>query len=127
MGFVLAVMALAAISVAINGLGLAAAWRIDSSQGFHGVMNLVLMPMWLLSGALFPAAGASVWLRAVMYVNPLYWPTAALRASLSRELVAEPVGWAVVWLLAALVAGAGFALAWATVGRLRRGGAKETA
>src|SRR5688572_25435034 len=38
-GFVQAVLALVAISVAINGVGLAAAWRIDSTQGFHGVMN----------------------------------------------------------------------------------------
>lgn len=119
-GLVLALLALVAISVAINGLGLAAAWRIDSTQGFHGVMNLVLMPMWLLSGALFPAAGASVWLRAVMYLNPLYWPTAGLRAALSPQLPHEPLGWAGIWGLTLLVAAAGFVLAWLTVGRLPR-------
>lgn len=119
-GLVGALVALIAISVTINGLGLAAAWRFDSIQGFHGVMNLVLMPMWLLSGALFPAAGAALWLRIVMYFNPLYWPTAALRAALSPTPVEERLGPAGVWALAALVAAAGFILAWATVGRLRR-------
>ena len=34
-------------------------------------MNLLLIPMWLLSGALFPIAGASPWLRILMRINPL--------------------------------------------------------
>ena len=37
-------------SFALTALGFYFAWRIDSVQGYHGVMNLVLMPMWLLSG-----------------------------------------------------------------------------
>lgn len=125
-GFWLAVLALVLISVGINGLGLAAAWRIDSTQGFHGVMNLVLMPMWLLSGSLFPAAGAAVWLRVIMWVNPLYWPTAALRHALSPELAQEAVPAGVVWVLAFLGAAAGFVLAWGTVGRVRRGAGAAT-
>src|SRR5688572_4297872 len=50
----LAAAALACIALGIAGIGLALAWWIDSVQGFHGVMNLILMPMWLLSGAFFP-------------------------------------------------------------------------
>jgi ABC-2 type transport system permease protein len=55
---------------------------MESTQGFHAIMNLVLIPMWLLSGAFFPAAGASGWLRAVMYLNPLTYGVAALRRCL---------------------------------------------
>ena len=44
---------------------------MDSTQGFHAVMNLLLMPKWLLSGAFLPASGAPSWLRAVMQANPL--------------------------------------------------------
>lgn len=127
-GFMAGMAALLLISVFINGLGLAAAWRIDSSQGFHGVMNLVLMPMWILSSALFPWRGAAVWLQAIMLVNPLYWPTAALRASLFRytedglpTAMSEPVSWPAMWLAAVLVAAGGFTLAWMTVGRIRPG------
>ena len=29
------------------------AWRMDSTQGFHAIMSVFLMPMWLLSGAFF--------------------------------------------------------------------------
>ena len=32
---------------------------MESIQGFHGIVNLILMPMWFLSGALFPIAGAA--------------------------------------------------------------------
>ena len=35
-------------------LGFVLAWKLDSVHGFHAIMNLLLMPMWLLSGAFFP-------------------------------------------------------------------------
>ncbi|HCK72325.1 MAG TPA: multidrug ABC transporter permease [Planctomycetaceae bacterium] len=35
-------------------LGFVLAWKLDNVHGFHAIMNLLLMPMWLLSGAFFP-------------------------------------------------------------------------
>lgn len=52
---------------------LALAWRMESVQGFHGIMNLVLMPAWLFSGAIFPIDSAAAWMRAIAAVNPLAW------------------------------------------------------
>lgn len=66
------------ISFGLTGLGFVIAWRLDSTQGFHAIMNLMLIPMWLLSGALFPTAGAPEWLRTVMKLNPLTYGVAAL-------------------------------------------------
>ena len=63
----------------LTGLGFLIAWRMDSSQGFHAIMNLFLIPMWLLSGALFPASGAAGWLSSIMAVNPLSYGIASLR------------------------------------------------
>ena len=80
LSFVWSVMIL--ISLALSSLGFAFAWQLDSIQGFHAVMNMVLIPMWLLSGALFPLSGASSWMRLVMIVNPLTYGMAALRQSL---------------------------------------------
>ena len=74
------VMTLCGLSV--SGLGLLLAWRIDSTQGFHAIMNLILMPLWLLSGAFFPAEGAPAWLAWVIRINPLTYEMAALRRSL---------------------------------------------
>jgi ABC-2 type transport system permease protein len=75
-------LVLTLMSFSLTGLGFLLAWRLDSTQGFHSIMNLFLIPMWLLSGALFPAAGASVWIRWVMRVNPLTYGVSALQQSL---------------------------------------------
>jgi ABC-2 type transport system permease protein len=79
---VLVVAVLLVISFGLTNLGLVIAWRMESTQGFHAIMNLVLIPMWLLSGAFFPASGASPWLRVVMALNPLTYGLAALRRCL---------------------------------------------
>ena len=69
------------ISFALNSLGFVFAWRLDSIQGFHAIMNLLLVPMWVLSGALFPPSGASTWVRWIMRINPLTYGMTALRRS----------------------------------------------
>jgi len=70
------------VAVGLSALGFVIAWPMDSTQGFHAIMNLVLMPMWLLSGAFFPASGASKWLGWLMVVNPLTYGVAAVRRTL---------------------------------------------
>jgi ABC-2 type transport system permease protein len=79
---VAAVVVIAAIAFSLTALGLVIAWRMDSTQGFHAIMNLILMPIWLLSGAFFPAAGAAGWLGWLMQLNPLTYGMAALRRCL---------------------------------------------
>jgi ABC-type polysaccharide/polyol phosphate export permease len=74
------VMVAAAFGLAC--LGLAIAWRLDSTQGFHAIMNLVLLPMWVLSGAFFPAAGVPSWLGWAMWLNPMTYSLAAIRRCL---------------------------------------------
>lgn len=81
------------IAFALTNLGLLIAWRMDSTQGFHAIMNLILLPIWLLSGAFFPATGVSPWLRWAMQVNPLTYGMAALRRCLyvTNPVVAGPL------------------------------------
>ena len=67
------------VSFALTALGFAIAWPMDSTSAFHGIINLFLIPLWLLSGALFPLSNASVWIRALMYMNPLTYGVEALR------------------------------------------------
>ncbi len=74
------VMVAAAFGLAC--LGLAIAWRLDSTQGFHAIMNLLLLPMWVLSGAFFPAAGVPAWLGWAMRLNPMTYSLAAIRRCL---------------------------------------------
>jgi ABC-2 type transport system permease protein len=67
------------VSLALTGLGLIIAWRMESTQGFHAIMNLILIPIWLLSGAFFPAAGVAAPLAWLMRIDPLTYGMAALR------------------------------------------------
>jgi len=77
--FGLIVITVVLVSFALTALGFAIAWPMDSTQSFHAIINLFLIPLWLLSGALFPFTGASTWIRGVMYVNPLTYGVEALR------------------------------------------------
>src|SRR5262252_1624415 len=70
------------VSFSLTALGFAIAWPMDSSQAFHGIVNLFLIPLWLLSGALFPLYGASRWIRVIMRLNPLTYGVEALRGLL---------------------------------------------
>jgi ABC-2 type transport system permease protein len=70
------------IGMTLAGLGFLIAWRMDTTQGFHAVMNLVLVPLWLLSGALFPIDGAAPWIGTIIRLNPLYYGMSAFRQAL---------------------------------------------
>src|SRR5690348_1217141 len=80
--FALIVLTVFLVSFALTALGFAIAWPMDSSQAFHAIINLFLIPLWLVSGALFPLSGASGWIRIIMRLNPLTYGVEALRALL---------------------------------------------
>lgn len=95
------------MSVFVSGLSLALAWRLDSVAAFHGVMNLVLMPMWLLSGAVFPRSSSSGWMSMAAAWNPLGWPVGLMRSLFAGE-DASALAW--VGTLVIMVAGIAMAL-----------------
>jgi ABC-2 type transport system permease protein len=107
-GVIGAIGALLCISVALIGIGLAMAWIVDSTQGFHGVMNALLMPMWLLSGAVFPVEDAAGWMRVIALANPLTWTHGAMRDALGMSNAFNPMlAWAISIGFAAFGAGLG--------------------
>jgi ABC-2 type transport system permease protein len=61
-------------------LGFLLAWGMRSTSGFHAVMMVFLMPLWMLSGALFPVSGAAGWINAIMLVNPVHHALEIIRA-----------------------------------------------
>jgi ABC-2 type transport system permease protein len=83
--FGLIVLTVFLVSFALTALGFAIAWPLDSTQAFHAIINLFLIPLWLLSGAMFPLSGASGWMRALMYANPLTYGVEALRTLMYPE------------------------------------------
>lgn len=81
---VLTIVAVIAIeftmAVALTAFGVFVASRITRMEGFQMVMQLVLLPMIFLSGALFPLAGLPLWLDILTRLNPLTYAVAPLRS-----------------------------------------------
>jgi ABC-2 type transport system permease protein len=106
------------ISVALTALGFVIAWRMDSTQGFHAVMSVFLLPMWLLSGAFFPH-DVGGWLGWIVRINPLTYGVAGLRHSLQNGLIGADAGLpspAICWLVSLLFAGVMLTAAWRIAG-----------
>lgn len=106
------------VALELTALGFSLAWRMDSTQGFHAVMSVLLLPMWLLSGAFFPAKDG--FLHWIIMLNPLTYGVAGLRRLLywdapsemrEKALAALPPAWA-CGLVTLVFCVAMFALAW---------------
>jgi ABC-2 type transport system permease protein len=94
------ILLLLAAAVALTSLGFVFAWNMESTQGFHAIMNLVLMPMWLLSGAFFPAPAlhteatfSDMAIHWAVRLNPLSYAVGGV-----RRLLFGPVEWEGYWM-----------------------------
>ena len=67
-------------SLGFSALGFMLAWNMRSTAGFHAIMMVFLMPLWMLSGALFPINGAPGWMSFVMMINPIHHALNIVRA-----------------------------------------------
>jgi daunorubicin resistance ABC transporter membrane protein len=65
----------------LTALNFVMAWLIDSTAGYHAIMSVVLLPMWMLSGAMFPASEG--WTEVVMVANPMAYMVDAMRHALA--------------------------------------------
>lgn len=75
------------MSLGLAGLGLMIASFTDSMEGFNLILSFIVLPMFLLSGALFPITGLPQWLQAAVYLNPLTYGVDALRYTILGESV----------------------------------------
>jgi len=67
------------IGVALTSLGIAIAARMASMQGFQMMMNFLVMPLFFLSGAMYPLSTAPSWMKALMLIDPLTYCVDGLR------------------------------------------------
>jgi ABC-2 type transport system permease protein len=67
------------MSLAMTSLGVAIAARMRSMQGFQMLMNFLVMPLYFLSGAMFPISSAPAWMKLLMTLDPLSYGVDALR------------------------------------------------
>lgn len=103
-GIALALLALVLLALLLNGFAQLLATRIRTMQGFHLVMNLLLFPLLLFSGAFFPIDDLPAWLQALAYANPITYAVDLLRVAVYADgtegLIGAPIDVAVLAALA---------------------------
>ncbi len=70
---------MALTSLGLTGFGFLMAWWINSIQGYHAVQMTLLMPLWVMSGAVFPPHTESLTFVTLMELNPLSYAMSAMR------------------------------------------------
>jgi ABC-2 type transport system permease protein len=111
--FILLLAITTIVAFALSALGFCIAWRMTSTQGFHAIMNLFLIPIWFLSGALFPASSARGGLGWIMRLNPLSYGLDGIRTTLYlHQAGTSDIYLAVCFLISILSALGLFLAAW---------------
>ena len=67
------------LAFTITAFGIMIAVRIKQMQSFMGVMQMIVMPMFFISGALFPASGLPGWLTVLNRIDPLTYAVDPMR------------------------------------------------
>ena len=77
------------IGLSFVSLGIAIASKIESHEGFQMIMSFLIMPMFFLSGALYPINTLPGWLKVLTYIDPLTYGIDGLRYSIQGSSVAQ--------------------------------------
>ena len=78
------------LAFTITGFGVMVAVRIKQMQAFFGVMQMIVMPMFFISGALFPASGLPGWLTVLNRIDPLTYAVDPMRRLVFNHLSVSP-------------------------------------
>ncbi len=79
------------LAFAITAFGLSVAIRIKQMQSFMGVMQMIVMPMYFISGAMFPSSGLPTWLTVLNRIDPLAYAVDPMRRLVFDHLHISPV------------------------------------
>lgn len=89
---------LAILSFAITSIGVLVAVKIKSFQAFMALVQIIIMPMFFLSGALFPLHGLPTWLHVMTLLDPLTYAVDPMRrVVLDHVTGTAATGWGVTW------------------------------
>jgi len=74
------------VAFSLNSLGILVASRLKSTEAFQMVMQFIMMPMFFLSGALFPLTNLPAWMSFLSKINPASYGIDSLRQVAFRFL-----------------------------------------
>lgn len=75
----------AALSIMLTSFGAGIASMVEDFQGFQGINNFLIFPLFFLSSALYPLTNVPSWLRILSEINPLSYTVDALRYLLIHQ------------------------------------------
>ena len=78
------------VAIALTALGVLLASRMSEIQSFQAVMQFVVMPMFFLSGAIFPPSGLPKWLSVLTRLDPLTYGVDPMRRAVFAHVSATP-------------------------------------
>ncbi|MFA5934400.1 MAG: ABC transporter permease [Candidatus Paceibacterota bacterium] len=83
LGVIISIVVMFLIAILFTALGTAIASRLEDMQGFQLIMNFLVMPLFFLSGALFPITDLPKTLNVITRIDPLSYGVDALHGVLS--------------------------------------------
>jgi ABC-2 type transport system permease protein len=78
------------LAFALTAFGVMAAARINQMQSFMALTQMLIMPMFFISGALFPVAGLPAWLAFLNRIDPLTYAVDPMRRAVFAHLDISP-------------------------------------
>ena len=88
-GIILCILFMFLIGLSFVSIGIAIASKVESMEGFQMIMSFLIMPMFFLSGALYPINALPTWLRILTYIDPLTYGIDGLRNAIQGSSVSQ--------------------------------------
>lgn len=90
-GILIALGFMILVGIAFTALGVAIASRMEDFSGFGLIMNFVVLPVFALSGALFPLTSLPSWMKIITFIDPLTYGVQGVRYGLSGTFNINPL------------------------------------
>ena len=81
-GVIMAIIFMIFIAMSFVSIGLIIASYVNNVEGFQVLINFLILPLFFLSGALFPLTNAPLWMKGISAIDPLQYGVDGMRGAL---------------------------------------------
>ncbi|MBL7169991.1 MAG: ABC transporter permease [Candidatus Aenigmarchaeota archaeon] len=89
--FLLLIPGMILFALGMVGIGISIASVLKNMEGFHLIVNFLVMPMFFLSGALFPISNLPSWLKIITYIDPMTYAVELFRYTITGVSTFNPM------------------------------------